>query len=221
MNLCLVEDNPLMLKSLSTRLSRENDITIACAAPTAEDALASCPWAEVEILLADIDLPGISGIELIRKVREAHPHILSMALTICEDRDTVFRALKAGAYGYLLKGSSPRSLLQSIRELHQGGSPMTPSIARQVILTLQPPQGEPAAEPLTQREQDILLHVADGELYKEIADIFGISVHTVNTHIKHIYSKLHASGRAQAIRRAREAGLLPPPKTSAASLLSP
>lgn len=211
MNVFIVEDDSSYRNALSSILAREPDITVLGSASSAEEALDGFPHEQTDILLADIGLPGMSGIDLIRRLHESHPRILAMALTICEDRDTVFRALSAGAYGYILKGSPPKQILQSLRELARGGSPITPSIARQVILALQPSsQDTPAFEPLTQREQAILQHVAEGRLYKEIADSFGLSVHTVNTHIKHIYAKLHASGRAQAIRNAREAGLLPP-----------
>ena len=205
MNLCIVEDNAALLKSLAAWLSREPDICVASANASAEDALEQCPWGEVDILLADIDLPGMSGIELIRRVRENIPTVLSMAFTICEDRATVFAALKAGAYGYVLKGDSPQDLLESLRELSRGGSPMSPSIARQVIREFHPGESE---EALTPREQDVLKLVAEGRLYKEIADAFGLSAHTVHTHIKRIYGKLHAHGRTDAVQKAREAGLL-------------
>lgn len=206
MNLCIVEDNAALLKSLAARLSREPDIRVVSANASAEEALEQCPWGEVDILLADIDLPGMSGIELIRRIRENIPAVISMAFTICEDRATVFSALKAGAYGYVLKGDSPQDLLESLRELARGGSPMSPSIARQVIREFHP-AGE-SEEALTPREQDVLKLVAEGRLYKEIADAFGLSAHTVHTHIKRIYGKLHAHGRMDALCKAREAGLL-------------
>ena len=207
MNLCIVEDNAALLKSLAERLSREPDIRVLSANASAEDALEQCPWGEVDILLADIDLPGMSGIELIRRVRENIPTVLAMAFTICEDRATVFSALKAGAYGYVLKGDSPQNLLESLRELSRGGSPMSPSIARQVIREFHP-SADAGEEALTAREQAVLNLVAEGRLYKEIADAFGLSLHTVHTHIKRIYGKLHAHGRTDALCKAREAGLL-------------
>lgn len=208
MNVCLVEDDSALLQTLTRRLMRENDITVVCAATSAEEALTLCPWARCDILLSDLDLPGASGIEFIRNVRELHTNVLCMVFTISEDRDTVFGALKAGAFGYVLKGASPKRLIESLRELYRGGSPMTPSIARKVIAAMQPATDDPGFEPLTPREREILVQVAEGSLYKEIADTFGLSVHTVNTHIKRIYSKLQASGRAEAIQKAREAGLL-------------
>jgi len=206
MNLCLVEDNAALLKSLAERLALEPDIQVLSTNGSAEEALAQCPWNEVSILLADIDLPGMSGIELIRQVRDLHPAVIPMAFTICEDRATVFAALKAGAYGYMLKGDSPQMLVESLRELARGGSPMSPSIARQVIREFHPVAE--AEEGLTPREQDVLRLVAAGSLYKEIAESLSLSTHTVHTHIKHIYGKLHAHGRSDAIEKAREAGLL-------------
>ena len=206
MKLCLVEDNVALLKSLSTRLARETDIRILGAYASAEEALAQGPWGEVDILLADIDLPGISGVELIRQIRVLHPAVIPMAFTICEDRATVFAALKAGAYGYILKGEAPQMLVESLRELAQGGSPMSPSIARQVIRELHPAGEDDNA--LTPRERAVLDLVAGGCLYKEIAESLGLSGHTVHTHIKRIYGKLHAHGRADAVHKAGEAGLL-------------
>ncbi|MEI6646445.1 MAG: response regulator transcription factor [bacterium] len=206
MNLCLVEDNASFLKSLSKWLGREPDIRVLGAHASAEEALDLCPWGEVDILLADIDLPGISGVELIRQVRERYPAVFSMAFTISEDRATVFAALKAGAYGYVLKGDAPQLLVASLRELAQGGSPMSPSIARQVIREFHPAGVD--EKTLTPREQAVLNLVAAGKLYKEIAEDLGLSGHTVHTHIKRIYGKLHAHGRADAVQKAGEAGLL-------------
>ena len=206
MNLCLVEDNASLLKSLVARLSREPDIRVLSANASAEEALDQCPWGEVDILLADIDLPGISGIELIRRIRENLPAVLPMAFTICEDRATVFAALKAGAFGYVLKGDSPQMLVESLRELALGGSPMSPSIARQVIREFHPADED--GEALTAREGAVLKLVAEGRLYKEIAEAFGLSTHTVHSHIKRIYGKLHAHGRTDAVEKAREAGIL-------------
>ncbi|HAS81437.1 MAG TPA: DNA-binding response regulator [Verrucomicrobia bacterium] len=209
MNVCIVEDDSGLLASMATRLGCEADICVVYAAVSAEEALADCDWGRTDILLADIDLPGMSGIELIGKVRERHPAVQAMAFTICEDRETVFAALKAGAYGYVIKGDSPRVLVESLRQLHQGGSPMSPSIARHVIRDLHIGEGDDEAEPLLPpREALVLKYVADGLLYKEIADRLGVSTHTIHTHIKRIYAKLHAHGRRDALRKARAAGLL-------------
>ena len=210
MNVCIVEDDPGLLTSMATRLGCEPDICVVYAAVSAEDALAGCDWGRTDILLADIDLPGMSGIELVGRVRERPPAVQSMAFTICEDRDTVFSALKAGAYGYVIKGESPRILVDSLRQLQQGGSPMSPSIARHVIRDLHvgsPASGEDAPV-LPPREALVLQHVADGLLYKEIADLLGVSTHTVHTHIKRIYAKLHAHGRQDAVHKARAVGLI-------------
>ncbi|MEI6168233.1 MAG: response regulator transcription factor [bacterium] len=206
MNLCLVEDNATLLKSLAIRLAREPDILILGTYTSAEEALAQGTWGDIDILLADIDLPGISGVELIRRVRALYPAVIPMAFTICEDRTTVFAALKAGAYGYILKGDAPQLLVASLRELAQGGSPMSPAIARQVIREFHPVGVDDHA--LTPRERAVLDLVAEGRLYKEIAGALGLSGHTVHTHIKRIYGKLHAHGRADAVQKAGEAGLL-------------
>lgn len=211
MRVCIVEDNGQLLDNLSMLLRGEPGIEVTGGFRSAEDALAQTNWANVDVLLADIDLPGISGVDLIRTVKDQHPSVNSMAYTIYEDRATVFSAIRAGACGYLLKGSSPRELIESLRELHEGGSPMSPSIARKVILTihgtgLETPAPDRAG--LSEREVLILRQIEKGLSYKEIAQALHISPHTVHTHIKNIYEKVQAHDRADALRRARNLGVL-------------
>jgi two-component system NarL family response regulator len=133
MRLAIVEDNLLLLENLRLLLSGEPGISVEGAFPSAEDALQALPGLDPDIMLVDLDLPGISGIELIRRVKVHKPDMEMMAYTIFEDRETVFSAIKAGACGYILKGSSPRELIESLNSLHQGGAPMSPKIARKVI----------------------------------------------------------------------------------------
>ncbi|MCW1913219.1 response regulator transcription factor [Luteolibacter sp. GHJ8] len=204
----VVEDDPRLLENLAKLLQRREDFEVAACYSNAEDALAANLWQAGDVLISDIDLPGMSGIELIAKVKEVQPEVLPLAYTIYEDRDTVFAALTAGAFGYLVKGSSPETLETSIRELVRGGAPMSPSIARRLLdrfLQDSPPQESVA---LSTREVGLLKLVAQGLIYKEIGEQLGISPHTVHTHIKNIYGKLHATDRAHALRRARMLGYL-------------
>lgn len=204
----VVEDDPRLLENVAKLLQRREDFEVAGCYTNAEEALAANPWQAGDVLISDIDLPGISGIELIARVKEIQPEVLPLAYTIYEDRDTVFAALTAGAFGYLVKGCPPETLETSIRELVRGGAPMSPSIARRLLdrfLQDSPPQESVA---LSTREVGLLKLVAQGLIYKEIGEQLGISPHTVHTHIKNIYGKLHATDRAHALRRARMLGYL-------------
>ncbi len=204
MNIVIVEDHPLTRSNLELLLKGEHGVgsvqTFACS----EEALAQADWPDAHILLTDLDLPGLDGVGLIGWTRLNHPHVSCMVYTVSEDRETVFAAIKAGACGYILKGSSPRNLIESLHELFQGGAPMSPKIARKVILEFQGP--ETSDNQLTPREQDILHCVERGSSYKEVAAELNISPNTVHTHIKKIYEKLHAGNREAALHKARRLG---------------
>lgn len=209
--LCIVEDDSLLLNNLSLLLRGESGFVVAGAFSNAESALGAVEWGQVDVLLSDIDLPGMSGVELIRAVKGKHPSLNCMALTIYEDRSTVFAAIKAGACGFLVKGASPRELIESLRELHDGGAPMSPKIARKVLLDIQGGERPAAGEGpplLSERELQILRQLERGLSYKGIAAELGISPHTVHTHIKNVYEKVHARGRADVLRKARNLGAL-------------
>lgn len=209
--ICIVEDDCQLLNNLSLLLQGEPGFSVVAAVTNAEEALDSVDWTSVDLLLADIDLPGMSGVELIRSLKATHQALNCMAYTIYEDRSTVFAAIRAGACGYLLKGSSPRELIESLHELHAGGAPMSPKIARKVILDIQGEEtGATDAEStlLSSREIEILQHVERGLSYKAIATALHISPHTVHTHIKNIYEKVQARSRSEALRKARNIGVL-------------
>ena len=209
MHIAIVEDNPTLLENLRLLLQGEPGCVVDGAWQSGEEALAAPGWAEMDILLADLDLPGISGVELIGQMKSQHPHLNCMAYTIYEDRATVFAAIKAGACGYLLKGSTPRELIEALRDLHDGGAPMSPKVARKVIHHFQELAGGGSTEDgLTGREQDVLRCLEQGQSYKEIGMAMGISAHTVHSHIKHIYEKLQSCTRAEAMRKARQRGWL-------------
>jgi len=207
MRLVIVEDDPLLLENLTLLLSGEGGITVAGSYRSAEEALKLFRSAKPEVMLTDIGLPGMSGVELIKKAKDAMPGLEIMAHTVFEDRENVFAAIKAGASGYLLKGSSPREIIESIHALYKGGAPMSPKIARKIIVEL---QDDVASDEflLTSRETEIVKLIEEGLTYKEIGERLSISTHTVHTHIKNIYEKLQAKNRHDAISKARKKGII-------------
>ncbi|MFZ0826173.1 MAG: response regulator transcription factor [Verrucomicrobiia bacterium] len=168
---------------------------------SAESALASLPQAAPDILLVDINLPGMNGIECVRGLKALMPKTQFLMLTVYADTDHIFNALMAGASGYLLKETGQKELIASLKLTHEGGAAMTSQIARKLVQSFQPQPEKTAPQGLTPREQAILKLLSHGDYYKEIADSLGISVHTVCTHIRHIYEKLHVGSRAQAVAR--------------------
>lgn len=211
MNICIVEDNQLLLDSLIALLNGEGDIRVTASHASAEQALAQTDWAGTDILLADINLPEMSGIELIQRVHPLHPDLSILVYTVHEDRARVLDAIRAGACGYLIKGSSPQELIAALHEIYEGGAPMSPRIARAVLAELRleepPPEGQEDGR-LTLRETDILKRLECGQSYKEISADLRVSTHTVHTHIKSIYRKLQAHSKAEAIRKGRIRGVL-------------
>jgi two-component system NarL family response regulator len=207
MRLAIVEDDPLLLESLKMLLSGESGITVSGAFRSAEEALPAIKQAKPDVMLVDLGLPGMTGVELIKRIKEDMPGSEIMAHTVFEDRENVFSAIKAGASGYILKGSSPREIIEAIHEVHKGGAPMSPKIARKVIHEF---QDESVSEQylLSLREKDIVKCIEEGLTYKEISHRLGISSHTVHTHIKRIYEKLHAKNRIEALAKARKTGVI-------------
>lgn len=168
----------------------------------AETALVQLPKENPDVVMVDINLPGISGIECVRRLKPVMPNTQFVILTVYEDATHIFNALAAGATGYLLKQTPRDELLAALKDVHAGGSPMSSSIARQVVKSFQQPR--PAAEnavELSPRERQVLDLLTNGYLYKEIADVLGISVTTVNTYIRRIYEKLHVHSRSQAVAK--------------------
>ncbi|MEN7972667.1 MAG: response regulator transcription factor [Verrucomicrobiota bacterium] len=208
MKVIIVEDDTLTQDNLKLLLQGERGIEWVEAFGSAEQAMKEAPWEKADILLSDIDLPGISGVDLIGWTRLKNLNVSCMAYTIHENRDIVFSAIKAGACGYLLKSSSPRELIESLHDLYDGGAPMTSKIARKVILDLQQrdSDGIETENLLTKREQEILRLIEKGFSYKEVAGDLGISPHTVHTHIKNIYEKVQAGNRDQVVQKARRLG---------------
>jgi DNA-binding NarL/FixJ family response regulator len=207
MRLIIVEDDPLLLENLTLLLSGEEGLSVAGSYRSAEEALKGLRNARPEVMLTDLGLPGMTGVDLIKKAKEEMPSLEIMAHTVFEDREMVFSAIKAGASGYILKGSSPREVIESIHALYKGGAPMSPKIARKIIHEF---QDDVVSEQylLTQREKEIVKRVEEGLTYKEIGERLSISTHTVHTHIKNIYEKLQAKDRNDAIVKARKRGII-------------
>ena len=199
----LVDDDPRFRQSLSQTLLGQPDFELVAASASAEDLLAQLKDCSPEIVLVDLGLPGMSGQDLIAQLRHSHPTVECIAHTVFEEPSTVMAALRAGAAGYLLKGSTAAELLRSLRSLREEGAPLTAKIARLLIREIQP-----GPDPLTEREREVLAALSDGYSYKEVAAQLVVSSHTVHTHVKNIYGKLQVSGRQQAIRKARQRGWL-------------
>ena len=176
-----------------------------CACSTAEDALREVPAAKPDVVLMDIHLPYRSGIECTRRLRDLCPATQVLILTVYDDNDNIFNALKAGASGYLLKRSSRAEILKAVTEVKEGGAPMSTQIARKMVASLREPPTDPAAggESLSERELEVLGFMSKGYSEKEIADKMHVSVNTIKTHRKHVYNKLHIRCRSEILLRYR------------------
>jgi DNA-binding NarL/FixJ family response regulator len=165
---------------------------------------------DVDVLLADIGLPGMSGIEGIKKVKAIYPDLAILVLTVYEENDLVFDAICAGACGYLVKKTPPSRLLEAIKEAYEGGAPMSSNIARKVIDFFQkkPAQNKKSAYDLTSREQQILVGLVEGNNFKAIADSLFISIETVRFHFRNIYKKLHVHSQSEAVAKAIKEGII-------------
>jgi DNA-binding NarL/FixJ family response regulator len=189
--------------TLSRVLNRAEGFKCISTYGTAEAALEGLPKDAPEVVLQDINLPGMNGVECARKLKQIAPKIQIIMLTVYEDTENIFNALAAGASGYLLKRTSSAELLESIREVHRGGSPMTAHIARKVVQSFQRTKSAAAeaTEDLSPREREVLDCLSQGFLYKEIAEKLGISYETVHTYIRRIYEKLQVRTRTEAVAK--------------------
>jgi DNA-binding NarL/FixJ family response regulator len=203
LTIIIVEDDTLLRENISAFLSSIPEYSLGGSYENAEDALATADFSQCDVLLSDIGLPGVSGIELIREVKERFPQVQCIVLTVFEDDDYVFGALKAGATGYLLKGARPTKIVDAIDEIVAGGSPMTGSIARKVMESFHQ-NNKVQSEVLTERENQMLVYLSQGLRYKEIAHQVDISIETVRTHIRNIYQKLQVQSRTEALNKLRK-----------------
>jgi DNA-binding NarL/FixJ family response regulator len=201
-NVSIVEDSDKFRETLARVLNRAEGFRCLSQYPNAEEALKALPQDKPDVVLMDINLPGINGVECVRQLKQLAPTIQVMMLTVYEDTDNIFNALTAGATGYMLKRTPRDELLEAIREVHRGGSPMTTHIARKVVQSFQ--RAASAASPtdtLSPREQEVLDCLAQGFLYKEIAEKLSISYETVHTYIRRIYEKLQVRTRTEAVAK--------------------
>jgi DNA-binding NarL/FixJ family response regulator len=199
-NVAIVEDEDDVREGLAVLINGSEGFRCVLAYSMAERALPEIFKNKPDVVLMDINLPGMSGIECIRKLKTCEPDLPIMVLTVYDDDEKIFESLKAGASGYLLKKTPPAKLLEAILELYNGGSPMSSRIARRVVQAFQamgPSSKE--AENLSKREHEILSYLAKGYRYKEIAETLFISIETVRTHLRNIYEKLHVRSRSEAV----------------------
>lgn len=199
----IVEDNKTTRESLETFVNMSPDFRCICVCESAEKALAVIPPLKPEVVLMDIQLPKMSGVECVTLLKEALPLVQVIMVTVYQDPDRIFRALRAGASGYLLKRATPEMVLSAIRDVQQGGVPMSSDIARKVLNFFQTQAVAPEVEALSPREREILDLIAPGYSNKEIADKLGISIESIRWHLKNIYQKLHVHSRTEAVAKMR------------------
>ncbi len=204
----IVEDNRDLRETLQQMIEAAPGLEFICAFSNAEDAIRSVPKYMPDVILMDIHLPFRSGIECTRRLKDLCPGLQVLILTVYEDSESIFDALKAGASGYLLKRSSPAEILAAIADVSVGGAPMSSQIARQVVASFQAPTPslEPEGEPLSERESEVLGYITKGYTGKEIAEKMHVSINTVKTHLRHIYQKLHVRSRTEILLRFRGGG---------------
>jgi DNA-binding NarL/FixJ family response regulator len=208
----IIEDNPYVRAGWKTALAGEADLLTIGDFESCEAAFNSNRFIDSHVVLLDIELPGISGIEGAKKISEKYPAMHIIMTTMHDDDQHVFDAICAGAVGYLVKTIQPDELIHAVRDVVAGGSPMTPCIARRVLKSFQATPSELAAdhEQLTDQEQTVLRHLAEGESYKAIAKAMFLSVDGIRYHIRHIYEKLHVRSRGEAVAKALTENLVRP-----------
>lgn len=196
----IVEDDDRIRNMFIILLEGAEGFRCVSGYSSAEDALADIPSKKPDIVLMDINLPGMNGIECVKKLKAEEPEIFIVMLTVYEDNDRIFQSLEAGAVGYLLKSTSPSEILEALKDVKNGGAPMSAQIARKVVQSFHKPEdSNKKLEMLTDREQEILSLLASGYMYKEIAEELFVSMDTVKTHIRHIYDKLQVRTRTEAV----------------------
>jgi len=200
-SICIIEDIPEIQKGLEYIIESDKRFVLLKCFSNAEEAIAELPELAPNIVIADINLPGKSGIECVQTIKATMPDIQFIMFTIYEDNDQVFEAIKAGANGYILKNTPPEKILESLIDLSEGGSPMTAKIARKVIANMQKSETTTYIDELTQRENEVLVLLSKGFLYKEIAEKLGITSSTVKSHLSHIYQRLQVQNKTEAINK--------------------
>lgn len=204
-NVAIVEDNKTIRNGLAVLIDATEGYKCAAAYQNAESFLAELKSKNFDVILMDIGLPGLNGIEAVKKAKFINTEVDILMLTIYEESEIIFEALCAGACGYLVKKTPPARLLEAIKDAYEGGSPMSSNIARKVISTFQtgrPTATDEEAAALSSREREVLFQLAEGNNYQEIADALFISVDTIRHHIRNIYKKLHVHSQSEAVAKA-------------------
>ena len=196
----IVDDDEGIRASLASLIRRAPALKFVGDYANAEIAIREIPQNPPDVVLMDINLPGMNGVECVRQLRAKLPRAQFLMLTVYEDSDSLFNSLKAGASGYLLKRTASKNLLDAIRDVHAGGSPMSPQLARRVVMFFnEPPETESNLARLTAGEREFLEQLAKGYAYKEIADRMNISIDTVRSYVRTVYEKLHVHSRTEAV----------------------
>lgn len=199
-NISIVEDDVKVRGSLARLIDSAEGFCCVSQHPTGENALKEIPVVKPDIVLMDINLPGMNGVECVHLLKELLPEIQIVMLTVYEETNIIFSALAAGAVGYLLKQCPPEQIIEALLDVHHGGSPMSSHIARKVVASFRKNSSpKPGYEKLSLREQQVLDYLSQGYTYSEIAETLKIRYHTVHSHIRHIYEKLHVSTRTEAV----------------------
>lgn len=198
----IVEDDAVLRDALTDAVRTDEALALSGAYADAEAFLAALPGSTPDVVIMDLNLPGINGIGCTERTKRAAPQVQVLVCTVQDDDDSLFNALCAGASGYLLKDAPPQRVAQAVKELHAGGSPMSAAIARRVITSFQRPRtASKEMDLLTERERQVLEQLAQGYRYKEIADRMFLSIETVRTHVRNLYDKLHVSSRTDALNK--------------------
>ncbi len=200
----IVEDDNRLRDEFRRLVASAGDMTCVSASPSAEAALTTFPAAAPDVVLMDLNLPGMNGIECTRLLKELRPQIQIVMLTSFESNDAIFDSLAAGASGYVLKRAPGHQIIEAVRDVHAGGSPMSSAIARKVVSFFGKrvdPVPSPELDRLSDRERGVLVALSEGQQYKEIADTLGISINTVRNHVKKIYEKLQVNTRLDAVKK--------------------
>jgi len=200
----IFEDNRSLREGLAAMIGGTTGFSCVGAFPNCNNLLKNISQANPDVVLMDIEMPGINGIEAVGMIKEEYPDMKVLMETIFDDDEKIFNSICAGAEGYILKHTSPAEIMEAIKEIHEGGSPMTPSIANRVLkmVKLRPETGSKESFDLTDREKEILMCLVKGMSYKMVADACFISIETVNVHIKNIYRKLQVHSKSEAVAKA-------------------
>ena len=198
--ICIIEDILDIQQGLRSVIESDERLYWIRSFETAEEAIEHIPKLKPDVVITDINLPGKNGIECVSELKNIDSEIQFIMFTIYEDNDQVFEALKAGATGYILKNTSPEKIVEAILELHDGGSPMSPKIARKVLQSFNKAEN-PVLQLISKREREVLDLLSKGYLYKEIADRLNITLSTVKRHLNHIYEKLQVQNKTEAVNK--------------------